>query len=470
MSWTQPAFEQIAAVVSRHAGLSFVNREASAEMGIRRAMTRARIPNLEHYLERIACDGNVLDELVNELTVGETYFFREGSHFRYIQQVILPEIRRRRGNRHIMRIWSAACASGEEAYSLAILLEQAGVAKQAHLVATDISGAALCKARKATFEAWSFRGEDSQTALPFLTQSGKRHLLNENIRQQVTFAPLNLALDVYPSFQSGIWGMDLILCRNVLIYFDRETVALVARRLFDTLAEGGWLLTASSDPPLWEKAPFEVVTVEQGVFYRRPEAEVREPEPGVRREEIAVDDVGAVLSTKYSVPGADSPPLLPDEPQQALQRGDYRRVVELTQNHLHDERAAILHVRALANLETADAERVCAQMTARYPLSAELHYLHAILLLNLGHSDDAIRALRRVLYLDRSLAIAHGTLASILRDRGDRPGAMRGFRNMRDLCAQQRPEAVVPLADGERAGRLAEIAGRELTLLETSGG
>ena len=184
--------------------------------------------------------------------------------------MVLPEIARRRGSKHQLRAWSASCASGEEAFSLAILFEREGIADQSQLVATDISRSALAKARQAIFGGWSLRGESPHLALPYLTPVGKDYRLDEKIRRRVALSHLNLALNAYPSFASGIWGMDLILCRNVLIYFDRPMVRQVAQRLFRTLAEGGWLITASSDPPLWEDAPFEVVTTEEGVFYRRP--------------------------------------------------------------------------------------------------------------------------------------------------------------------------------------------------------
>ena len=84
------------------------------------------------------------------------------------------------------------------------------------------------------------------------------------------FEYLNLALDLYPSIATGTRNLDLILCRNVLIYFGRETVKAVARRLFDSLAEGGWLLLAAGDPIIDDYAPFETIVTEKGVAYRRP--------------------------------------------------------------------------------------------------------------------------------------------------------------------------------------------------------
>ncbi len=95
------------------------------------------------------------------------------------------------------------------------------------------------------------------------------YAVQQSVRRLVTFEHLNLALDVYPSFATGTHRTDLIFCRNVLIYFDRETVRAVAGRLAASLAEGGWLITASSDPPLGAEDALEPVVTDRGVFYRR---------------------------------------------------------------------------------------------------------------------------------------------------------------------------------------------------------
>src|SRR5262249_39763514 len=125
----------------------------------------------------------------------------------------------------------------------------------------------------------------------------------------------------------------------------------------------------------------------------------------------------------------------------------------------------VQRLRALANSDLAEAERLCAAETARCPLAVELHYLHAALLIELGQEDAAIGALRRVLYLDRSLALAHFTLGTLLRRGGDEAGAWRCYRNARDLCAARPEEEVVPLSDGEPSGRLAQAAEYHLGLL-----
>ena len=116
----------------------------------------------------------------------------------------------------------------------------------------------------------------------------------------------------------------------------------------------------------------------------------------------------------------------------------------------------------------AEAERVCAAATQRHPLSSELHYLRAVLLLDLDRDGEAIQAARRAIYLDRSLAIAHLTVASILQNRGDREEAWRAYRNARDLCRTRPAEEIVPLSDGEPAGRLLAAAETQMALIEAA--
>ena len=147
----------------------------------------------------------------------------------------------------------------------------------------------------------------------------------------------------------------------------------------------------------------------------------------------------------------------------AFARGDYAQVVRLAESD--SEADAVLRVRALANLDASAAATTCERATARHPLSSELHFLHAVILFGSGRTDEAAGAMRRALYLDRTLAIAHFTLGAILRRLGDDAGAARAVRNARDLCAARNADDLIPLADGERAGRLAEVATAELTLL-----
>jgi chemotaxis protein methyltransferase CheR len=473
VSWTHPAYEAVIRLLGERTGLSFSpQRRDSAEQGVRRAMTRAGVSDPESYRALIARDAHALDDLVVELTVGETYFFRDAEQFAFIRRTVVPDLWRRYRPEHTVRVWSCGCASGEEAYSLAILLREEGLAKRCYLLGTDISRAALARCHQAAYSHWSLRGPGATAAAPYLTRRDNLFVVQDRIRRAVTFEYLNLAHAVYPSFATGTWGMDLILCRNVLIYFERETVRDVARRLFESLAPGGWLLTAASDPPLSAEAPFEVVVTDVGVFYRR--SLLLDGVTGRRRDGVTGDVEPAVVAPLAE--GYDSPrhPIAPSamptdaQARAAFAQGDYARAANLTETPTADLPLAILHVRALANLEMARAERACADAAAIHPLATELHYLHAVLLLELGRDEEAARAARRVVYLDPTLALGHFTLGSILMRCGDRARARRSYRNARDLCATRPADETVPLSDGMPAGRLAEAASAQLAVLDTT--
>ena len=481
MTWTHAAFESVAELLRERTGLHFApERSDAAEAGMRRAMARAKVADPDQYRQRLQADAGALDDLVAELAVGETYFFREPQQFAFIRATVVPDVRRRRGPEPHFRAWSAGCASGEEAYSLAILLKEEGFGERAHVLATDVSRTALARARWGVYSGWSLRGEGAAAARRYLRPDGPRFVLEESIRRRVTVEFLNLALDVYPSFATGTWGMDLILCRNVLIYFDPAAAVGVARRLFASLAPGGWLLTASSDPPLSGHAPYETVVTDAGVFYRRadavaftrPETTAAASPPAPAPTPSGPRPAGRRLAPAVPLPPqAVPPPPAPDpraEAREALARGEYARAAALTRDLIADAEACALHVRALANLDPDEARRACAEAAARHPLAAELHYLEAVLLVDVGRDEEAARAARRVLYLDRSLAAAHFTLGSILLRLGDLARARRAYRNARDLCAARPADEVVPLSDGEHAGRLAEAAAAQLVVLEAA--
>ena len=484
MTWTHPTFEAVADLLARRTGLVFgPNRRDGAEAGMRRAMGRAGVREPERYRDLLEADADALDDLVVELTVGETYFFREPAQFQFLRREVLPDLWRRHGPGTPVRAWSAACASGEEAYSLAILLQEEGAGSQSQVLATDISRAALAKSRRAVYGAWSLRGEGAAAAAPYLRPDGVRFVLDDRIRRRVRFEYLNLALDVYPSLVTDVWGMHIIFCRNVLIYFNPETIAAVARRLYETLAPGGWLLTAASDPPLAAHARFETVTTDAGVLYRRA-TDVPWRAGGV--SPLILHPVAdSILNQGADAPRSPAggeiifvapPPLAPlhaaeapeplAEARKALAEGDYERAAEYTRDRPDDAAACLLHVRALANLDAARGEQACAAAAARHPLSTELQYLHGVLLATLGRAGEAALAVRRTLYLDRSLAVAHFTLGSILERLGDAAGARRAYRNARDLCRTRPADEPVPLSDGEPAGRLARAAAAQLAILD----
>lgn len=177
LAWSHSTFATVAQLVGAHTGLSFEStRRTDAEAGIRRAMARVGVVDVSRYAELLEAGRMPFDDLVTELTVGETYFFREPAHFEFIQNEVFQDVLDRRGADHALRIWSAGCATGEEAYSIAIVLEEAG--RRGQVLATDISRAALQRAREAAYRPWSLRGLDEGRLHRFFYQAGDRWLLH----------------------------------------------------------------------------------------------------------------------------------------------------------------------------------------------------------------------------------------------------------------------------------------------------
>ena len=454
--WSAPAYAEVAEILRARTGLVFgPHRFSDAETGIRRALDRLprseeleRLPRSEErqpdrllagYPDLLERRPAALDELIDELTVNETHFFRHPAQLEFFEQVALPELRARRGPDHVMRAWSAGCSTGEEAYTIAILLQrepQCPNAPQQHsfVLGSDVSRRALGRAREAIYRRWSLRGVGDEAIARYFRPIGARFQLVPSVQRQVRFEHLNLALDAYPSFGTGAWGMDVIFCRNVLIYLDRPAIRVIGRRLFDTLAEGGWLFLGPSDPRLDEAAPYEVVATPAGLFYRRGAA------PRV------------VAPTHAPAPEpARIPTVEPEPPVASAPPEDRARVV-------------IAEARRLAAL--GDVEGALRVAEGAGSLSVELYFLRAVLLLSIERTDAAIAELRRALFLDPTLAVAHFVLGAALTRQGSFVAAQRSYRNARDLAVARPPDELIAFGDGEQAARFAAVAQNELTALD----
>jgi chemotaxis protein methyltransferase CheR len=470
--------------ISNETGLRFDGQQLeTAQQGIRKVLKRSGEEDPLRVLRQVSSNSPIFDDLVSELTIGETYFFREPARFDIISHELLPSLQARKGSDHRIRIWSAGCASGEEPYSIAMLLHQQRMLDRSHVLATDISHHALAKARAGRYRSWSLRGADHPLLKQFLIEDDGGYLVDERIRPHVVFEYLNLALDSYPSFPTGTWGLDLILCRNVLIYFNSETIAAVAKRFFNCLSPGGWVMLGASDPNISDFAPFDAQMTESGVVYHRPiqtaTGGTALPNSAFQSKLSSVSHAsGSAESTRPPYPttiesSSESEPSVPIAPQyrssspgliesEAAGQGNAQAI---RSGSLSDPTAYAVEIRELAIADTEKAEQRCREAVRRYPISVELRFLHAVLLLELERNDEAVEAARRVVFLNRDLAIAHMTLGTALQRTGQNSVARRAFRNALRLCADRPASEIVPLSDGEHAGRLALSAKHHLTLL-----
>ncbi len=270
---------RLAERIAANIGLRFPEpRQAQFSSAIRRVMSTHRV-DADGLLPRLSWDDVLVQDLVSELAIGETHFFRNAGQFAFIRDEILPELRRRSAGGPI-HICSIGCSTGEEPYSLAILCAEAGLSNEVQITGFDIRRDALAHARLGQYGAWSLRNVAPDVRQRYFATSGQRFRLTSSIVSQVRFGVLDAATEKATWPIAGREGYDLVLCRNVLVYYKQPAVSRIGRNLFECLSQGGWLITAPVDPLISEIAPFVTTTTETGVVYRRsPDAEqTRTPE------------------------------------------------------------------------------------------------------------------------------------------------------------------------------------------------
>ncbi len=236
-----PALLQL---LERRTGLRLAGQAAQVLEEFRELERDLRLSSAE-LLERLADDPALLERLATRFTVPETYFFRVTPQMEALRRVVLPSLMNLESRR--LRFWSAGCSTGEEVYTLAILLaETLPIADwNLNVLGTDLNPDSLKTAQAGTYGAWSFRDTPPELRLQHFETDGVRWKPRPELRQMTAFRELNLL--------EADWGLterfELILCRNVTIYFAASTAQRVYERLAARLQPGGWLVLGPSDPP-----------------------------------------------------------------------------------------------------------------------------------------------------------------------------------------------------------------------------
>lgn len=361
-------------------------------------------------------------ELVSRLTVGETYFFRCPEQVEALRDCIIPEcIERRRADR-VLRIWSAGCSTGAEAYSLAILLRRDFGAVlndwRVRILATDINSHALLHAERARFDDWHLRTMTSAECAACFRRDGGHWWLRDEYRGLIDFELHNLAIDPFPSVQRLINDFDIILCRNVLIYFDKQVAARILDRFGRTLALGGWLLLGPTDPFHLAARRMHAAGPASAFAYRhetaddpsRAAADVRPVDPLDLLP--SVEKVRSMGERWRVGDGSSKParvsPLPPDTTETATTLADVRWLADRG----CWERAG----QACDALLETDAE------------DPEVQLMHGLILEHWGDTEGAEMAYTRAAYLDRHHALAWYHLGRMQAHNGRGRRAIKSFR------------------------------------------
>ncbi|RKP46457.1 CheR family methyltransferase [Trinickia fusca] len=431
--------------------------------------------------------------LASHLTVGETYFFREPATFAALEQQILPALiaaRRTTGKR--LRIWSVGCSTGEETYSLAIVLarlipdiEDWSIT----LLGTDINPHFLASAARGTYREWSFRGVPAWIRKGYFNDlGGGNYALLPRVKQLARFDYLNLVDDAYPSFEKDTAAMDIVLCRHVLMYFDVATARAVVQRLRRSLVDGGWLIVSQTETGAPLLSEFTQVTWPDCFVYRKnddgqavsvdscwwtgtdgnPSTLAQSSLAEERWLDISMNGttVGAAGNTGRSAATEPLPRAHEATDSKidasALARDD-RCNDEPALNTLRAEGSEepqdpALLARACANAgRLGDARHWCEAAVSADKFNPELRYLLASILIEQGHAEGAVACLKQALYLDQNFVLAHFALGNIYRRDGHADQATRHFRIAARLLRACAPDTCLPSAEGLRAARLLSI-------------
>jgi len=421
------------------------------EVAERRAHAR-KLPGVAEYVRALAAR-ELPDEwgsLIPLVTIKESYFFRAPQQFDVIRQRILPLLIKARSATRQLRIWSAACARGEEPATLAMLLadEPALAGWSWTIVATDVDEEALAGARLGLY------GERAVAQVPppllerWFSRRGKLYELDSGLRSRILYQPVNLA---HAPFALPFEEIDLVLMRNVLIYFRRPLQRWVISQVAGLLAPAGYLFLGASET-LWQiQDELESVDLGPCFAYRHREARPAGEAPSVKVPERPKVARPAPPPPKPAVPAPALRPVIPaireaSPPPILAPPGVHERLLEAA--------------RELAANRVAEAGRAVEQALAADPSEPSAHALEGFLHDLRGRTDDALTSYRAALYLDPALFQVRVLLGDCLLRLGHRDRAEQQFREVLTLLAAGRERTLalfegLPLPDRERAQRRA---------------
>jgi chemotaxis protein methyltransferase CheR len=484
-----PVFADLKSYLIGLTGLEYYDdKEDTLADRVYRRVVERRFANLEQYFAYLKSpDGRQeLDVLIEELAIGETYFFRDTAQFEALNSVILPERFDARKNDRALRIWSAGCSSGAETYSIAILLER-DWQKYRKTWNIELTGSDLCERRiaracSAEFSDWDLRSVPEHVKAECFDAVGKNWRLHERFRKGVNFEQRNL-LDLLNGNRND-GGYDIILCRNVLIYFDLDLIRQLLAKFRSLLREGGWLLVGHSEPFLEIANFFAPVALAGATAYRRLDgaasslcgalADQGPPDNGTALQAPVTATWDFPQRDAAFAPQLDPAPWLQAEPDRDRQMqtamayaqpspiatADTAYVAPVVEEAETADPEALLSVarQCADDGRWREARDACEAYIEDVPLDPEGHFVLALILEHCNAAEGALHELRQCLYLDRQFALAHFHLGRLQALAGDRRRALRSYSNVIDLLTSARGDAPVRGGDGLQADELENLA------------
>ncbi len=239
------------------------------ENRLSRILQEKKLNNYEDYLKhiKISVNGTELNRLFDAITTNETYYFREPQQLDVVVNNVVPKILSEKKGTKRIKIWSAACSTGEEAYTLSLMLREKGLStSNFEIYGSDISDNVLKSAKNAVYNSYSIRNITPALLKTYFSTNGQSFTLNDAIKKSVKFSKANL---IEASSLKSFRGMDIIFCRNVLIYFDTKSKQKAVSHLYDILNPGGSLIIGSSESLHFVTRAFRPNVINKVVTYQK---------------------------------------------------------------------------------------------------------------------------------------------------------------------------------------------------------
>jgi chemotaxis protein methyltransferase CheR len=412
--------------------------------------------NANQYFQRLADQSDAAGEpwrdLVRDLTVGESYFFRDQGQMALLREQLLPDLIARNGASRCLRLWSAGCSTGEEPLTLAMLLDELLPQRagwNVTILGTDLNPAAIEKGRTGVFGSWSFRGVPPEIRSRYFRPCGSEWTADSRLLSQLTLREGNLLADPFPNRADGLHDFDLILCRNVFIYFDAGTTQTILEKFSATLREGGYLMTGHAETHGMHVKNLGRRHLPGSLVYQR-DSQAAVKTPAIEASTVAPPRpaVSSRPLPQAAAPARDSAaPAAPVVPAAPAAPG----AVDLFRS-----------AQTFANLgRYKEAMALCHRAYEADPLFAPAHFLAAQLAEQRGELDEACTRFKRVIYLVPDFAPAYVELASLYAAQGDDARATRMRATAGELLGKLPPETVIemfaPLTAGELVQHLREM-------------
>ncbi len=458
-------FLQLTGLIQERTGLNFSpEKRREFQMKLSERLELTKTASAGSLIDTARESKEVMQDIVNCLTIGESYFFRNRPHFEALSETVFPDLIQEAKKERRLKIWCAGCATGEEPYSLAILLrERFPEVKEwdITITATDINTRFINLAKEGVYSRWSFRGVDEDLIWKyFFEENPNQFRLHADIRRMVQFRRFNLAELPYVG-RLPERDYDLVMCRNVLIYFTFQFANEIIGSFADVTHPGSYLFVGHSEafPAL---SQLDVIYSHATYYYRyhqiageQADRQSIAPGPTLSIPGIGVKTI--VPKSPLPAPGLKHGYTMPLDGEERKPRSRNSMLREARDNLNITKELEQARKRANEGEIAETYERLTALAAGPGKLDYRVHFLRSIIADQAGRLKESVMSLKQAIFLQKSFVIGHFYLGVIHQREGQYTDSARCFRNARNLAQKLPDDHVLDEAEGLTAGRLKEI-------------